>query len=430
MASSRRTGIGEQVAAWRELLKTRDFGWLWSGQVISQIGDGLTKIALLWFVYNLTGSALKMTIIGVLQTVPPLLLGPLAGVYLDRLPKRGAMIVIDLVRAALLVIIPLLSMMGWLTLAWLYVVVFVIALFSMAFGPALNAAIPLLVKKDQLTRANAIMQSSMTIGQLLGPGISGMLIAVIGAQNVLYVNAATFLVSALCKIPIKIRKDTDGRRAGASKQALFDDLRTGFRFVFVQHRLLLVLMIAAALFTLGSTGFVYLLPVIGERVLHADSITLGWLWSALSVGILATTLWLAFRKQDNLCRRLWIILGAAVVGGLAVFGLNWTGSLGVAAGLIVVIGGSSGLVTPIVSASLQEMTPKDLLARVFSVFNTATMALAMLGMTVFGWAADRYGPLVSLTSIGGVLVATAIATLVMIPSCQRLSKRPRRLSPA
>jgi len=430
MASSRRTGIGEQVAAWRELLKTRDFGWLWSGQVISQIGDGLTKIALLWFVYNLTGSALKMTIIGVLQTIPPLLLGPLAGVYLDRLPKRGAMIVIDLVRAALLVIIPLLSMMGWLTLAWLYVVVFVIALFSMAFGPALNAAIPLLVKKDQLTRANAIMQSSMTIGQLLGPGISGMLIAVIGAQNVLYVNAATFLVSALCKIPIKIRKDTDGRRAGASKQALFDDLRTGFRFVFVRHRLLLVLMIAAALFTLGSTGFVYLLPVIGERVLHADAITLGWLWSALSVGILATTLWLAFRKQDNLCRRLWIILGAAVVGGLAVFGLNWTGSLAVAAGLIVVIGGSSGLVTPIVSASLQEMTPKDLLARVFSVFNTGTMALAMLGMTVFGWAADRYGPLVSLTSIGGVLVATAIATLVMIPSCQRLSKRPRRLSPA
>jgi len=383
-------------------------------------------VALLWFVYNLTGSALKMTIIGVLQTVPPLLLGPIAGVYLDRLPKRGAMIVIDVVRAALLVMIPVLSMVGWLTLGWLYVVVFVIAIFSMAFGPALNATIPLLVKKDQLTRANAIMQSSMTIGQLLGPAISGMLIAVIGAQNVLYVNAAAFLISALCKIPITIRKDSDGRRAGASKQALLDDLRTGFRFVFVEHRLLLVLMIVAALFTLGSTGFVYLLPVIGERVLHADSVTLGWLWSALSGGILVTTIWLALRKQEHLCRRLWIILAAAAVGGLAVFGLTWTGSLGVAAVLIVVIGGSSGLVTPIVSASLQEVTPHDLLARVFSVFNTGTMGLAMLGMTVFGWAADRYGPLVSLTGIGGALLATAIATFVMIPGCQRLSKSPPR----
>lgn len=424
MASSRHSGMSEQFAAWRELVKTRDFGWLWSGQVISQIGDGLTKVALLWFVYNMTGSALKMTIIGVLQTVPPLVLGPLAGVYLDRLPKRAAMIVIDVVRAALLVVIPVLYMMGWLTLAWLYVVVFVIALFSMAFGPALNAAIPLLVNKNQLTRANAIMQSSMTIGQLLGPAISGMLIAVIGAQNVLYVNAATFLVSALCKIPIKIRKDADGRHAGSSK-GLFDDLRTGFQFVFVKNRLLLVLMIAAALFTLGSTGFVYLLPVIGERVLHTDSVALGWLWSALSAGILLTTAWLALKKQDDLCRRLWIILGAAIVCGLAVFGLSWTGSLIASAVLIVVIGGSSGLVTPIVSASLQEMTPKNLLARVFSVFNTGTMALAMLGMTVFGWVADRYGPLVSLTSIGSVLLATAVVTFVMIPSCRRLSKSSR-----
>ena len=421
MTSSRRSGMGEQLAAWRELLQTRDFGWLWSGQVISQIGDGLTKLALLWFVYNLTGSALKMTIVGVLQTVPPLVLGPIAGVYLDRLPKRAAMIVIDVVRAALLVIIPVLYTMGWLTLEWLYVVVFVIAVFSMAFGPALNAAIPLLVEKDQLTRANAIMQSSMTIGQLLGPAISGILIAVIGAQNVLYVNAAAFLVSALCKIPIKIRKDADGRRAGSSK-ALFDELRTGFRFVFVEHRLLLVLMLAAGLFTLGSTGFVYLLPVIGERVLHTDSVALGWLWSALSVGILVATIWLALRKQEHLCRRLWIILGAAVMCGLAAFGLNWTESLTPAAVLIVVIGGGSGLVTPIVSASLQEMTPKNLLARVFSVFNTGTMGLAMLGMTVFGWAADRYSPALSLSSIGSVLLATAVVTFVMIPSCRRLSK--------
>jgi hypothetical protein len=73
--------ISGHATAWHQLLTTRDFGWLWAGQVISQIGDNLTKVALLWFVYQLTGSALKMTVIGVLQTVPPLLLGPIAGVY-------------------------------------------------------------------------------------------------------------------------------------------------------------------------------------------------------------------------------------------------------------------------------------------------------------------------------------------------------------
>ena len=71
---------------WR-LICTRDFGLLWWGQTTSQIGEGLNKVALLWFVYELTGSAMKMTMVGLLQTIPPLVLGPLVGVYLDRMPK-------------------------------------------------------------------------------------------------------------------------------------------------------------------------------------------------------------------------------------------------------------------------------------------------------------------------------------------------------
>ena len=80
------------VSGWR-LLGTRDFGCLWAGQFVSQIGDGLSKVALLWFVYERTGSALKMTAIGLLQTIPPLVFGPLIGVYLDCLPKKAVMIV-------------------------------------------------------------------------------------------------------------------------------------------------------------------------------------------------------------------------------------------------------------------------------------------------------------------------------------------------
>ena len=106
--------------------------------MISQIGDGLTRVALLLFVYDLTGSALKMTVIGVLQTIPPLPFGPFADVYLDRLPKRGTLIVIDLARVGLLVLIPMLYAMGSLSLRSLYVMVVVISCFSMAYGPGSN----------------------------------------------------------------------------------------------------------------------------------------------------------------------------------------------------------------------------------------------------------------------------------------------------
>jgi MFS family permease len=86
------------------------------------------------------------------------------------------------------------------------------------------------------------------------------------------------------------------------------------------------------------------------------------------------------------------------------------------------VGGSSGLVTPIVSASLQEMTPKELMARVFGVFNTGTMVSAMIGMTLFGWAADRFNPAASVLAIGGIILGTAAITVLMIPAYLRLTK--------
>jgi MFS transporter, DHA3 family, macrolide efflux protein len=407
---------------WRQLLRDRNVRWLFAGQTVSQVGDGVSKVALLWFVYAMTDSALKMSLIGVLQTIPPLVFGPFAGVLLDRIDKRKAMMVIDVARMGLLASIPILHAVGLLSLPLLYLLVFVIAMFSMAFGPALSATLPLIVKKEQLTGVNALMQSAMTIGQLLGPALSGMLIAAIGAQNALYVNAGGFLLSALSKIPIRLPHVRAHRSSDNVLTQAVKDLKDGIRFVFVKQRLLFLLMIVASIFTLGSTAFVYLLPVIGERLLHVGSVALGLLWSALSLGILATTVWLIRKPQKTVCTRIWMIAIAAAVAAGAVPGLLMSDSILWAAGLIVAIGATSGLITPLVAASLQERTPKDLMARVFGLFNTGTMVFAMIGMTVFGWIADRSGPGMSLAIIGVVNGAAAVVSMALLPSCYRLAK--------
>ena len=407
---------------WRQLLRDRNVRWLFAGQTVSQVGDGVSKVALLWFVYALTDSALKMSLIGVLQTIPPLVFGPFAGVLLDRIDKRSAMMIIDLARMGLLASIPILHAMGLLSLPLLYVLVFVIAMFSMAFGPALNATLPLIVNKDQLTGVNALMQSAMTIGQLLGPALSGLLIAAIGAQNALYVNAAGFLLSALSKIPLRLPHVRAHRSSDNVLTQAVKDLKDGIRFVFVKQRLLFLLMIVASIFTLGSTAFVYLLPVIGDRLLHVGAVALGLLWSALSLGILATTVWLIWKPQKAVCTRIWMIAIAAAVAAGAVPGLLMSDSILWATGLIVAIGATSGLITPLVAASLQERTPKDLMARVFGLFNTGTMVFSMIGMTVFGWIADRSGPGVSLAVIGVVNGAAAVVSMALLPSCYRLAK--------
>ena len=136
-----------------QLLKERDFSLLFWGQMTSQIGDSLNRVALLWFVYQLTGSAMKMVMIGLLQTIPPLVLSPLIGVYLDRANKKTVMVWVDILRSALVLLIPLLYAFDQLTLERLYAAVFLLAVVSTIFGPALSASVPQLVRRDQLTAA-------------------------------------------------------------------------------------------------------------------------------------------------------------------------------------------------------------------------------------------------------------------------------------
>lgn len=407
MSHAPKTWAGPRTRGWG-LLKTRDFGLLFSGQVVSQIGDGLNKVALLWFVYELTGSALKMAVIGLLQTIPPLIFGPLIGVYLDRLPKKPVMIWVDLIRTVMILLIPALYAQDVLTLERLYGLVFLTSVVSTVFGPALSSAIPLIVSRAQLTAANALIQSTSNIGILVGPAVSGLGIALIGSQNVLYVDAATFLISALCLIPIRVR--TPRTEGGASEpvETVAHDLLVGFRFVFVQHRTVSALMATATLYSLGASAFVFVLPVFAKELLGVGPIGLGWLWSALGIGMLATSAWLAWVKQGDLRNRMRIISGSMAIGGMAVCGLSLLETPLFATALVIVIGGSTALFTPVVWALLQELTPGHMLGRVFTTFSTGGMASAMAGMAGFGWAADTISPAASLIGIGLILLGTAV----------------------
>jgi MFS transporter, DHA3 family, macrolide efflux protein len=393
-----------------DLLKTRDFGLLFAGQTISQIGDSLNKVALLWFVYDMTGSALKMTAVGLLQTLPPLLFGPLIGVYLDRVKKKPVMIAVDLLRTLLILLIPLLYLAEALTLDRLYVLVFFTAIVSTIFGPALASAVPLIAPKDRLVAANALMQSTANVGLLVGPAVSGIGIALIGAQNVLYVDAATFLLSALCLMPIRVQETLAPlvKRAGWT-DGVGQDLLAGFRFVFIEQKTVLLLMVTATLYSVGVSAFVFLLPVFAKDVLGAGPIQLGWLWSSLGVGMLLASLGLASITQGDLARRLRLISGALTVGGLAVGTLSFLQAPLAAGAMLAVIGGSTAMFTPLVWTMLQELTPTHLLGRVFTSFATGGMASSMAGMAGFGWAADTIGPGASLGGISLILLVTAVA---------------------
>ncbi len=396
---------------WR-LIKTRDFGLLWWGQTTSQVGEGLNKVALLWFVYELTGSAMKMTMVGLLQTIPPLLFGPLIGVYLDRLPKKAVMVWVDLLRAILTFLIPTLYALDMLSITGLYGLIFLTSVVSTIFGPALVSAVPLLVRPSELMSANALIQGTNNIGMLLGPAISGVMIALINAENVLFVNSATFLISAFCLMPIRFTP----ARARPQEQAasVWEELKVGFRFIFGQQSMVLTLVIISSLYNLGVSAFVFILPVYAKEFLQVGPVQLGWLWSALGVGMLAASTWLAWKKQSDMQGRLRIVVSGMTIGGLAVCSLSLLETPLMAAGIVIIVGGSTAVLNPIIWALLQEVTPEHLIGRVVTTFSVGSMASAMAGMTGFGWVADAVGPAASLVGLGLVLLLTAVVAVACV----------------
>jgi MFS family permease len=323
------------------------------------------------------------------------------------------MIWVDLIRTFLTLLIPALYGLGHLSLEGLFVLIFLTSMVSTVFGPALVSAVPHLVRRNELVSANALIQGTNNIGSLLGPAVSGILIALIGAQHVLYMNAATFFISALFLIPIRSSEAIPlTQNAAKQPESLVSDLSVGFRFVFGNRSTVLLLVIITALFNLGASAFVFVLPVYAKELLNVGPVQLGWLWSALGAGMLAASSWLALRQKNDVRSRMQILVGGTTVGGLATCTLAVLESPLLAAGFVILVGAGAAVLNPVVWALLQELTPSHLMGRVLTTFSTGSMAAAMVGMSGFGWIADTIGPAQSLVGLGLVLLITAwVATL-------------------
>jgi MFS family permease len=397
----------------RPLLLTRDFGLVWSGQLISQIGDGVSKLALLWFVYAVTGSPLKTSIIGLLQTIPPIVLGPLIGVYVDRLPKKVLLITSDVLRALLIGLIPCLIPVDSFTVSVLYVLVLLHAIATAVFGPALTAAIPAFVPKTQFTAANALLQGTTSLGIIFGPALSGLGIAAYGSQEVLCLNAATYMISAAFLLLVRFRNPVTTVPLPAAKSTMLQDLIEGFRYSVVTQPRLLLLTSIAALYTFGTSALNALFPVFARKMLGLGPVEVGYLWSALGVGLLVTSIGLLWVTEWRVKDRMRLIMATSVLSGAALCALTVTPDPYLAGFLMGVIGCGIGAFTPIAWGIIQELVPRQMVGRVLGLYGTGAMTAAIGGISAFGWITEHQGPETGLLGIALVLLLTALGATRM-----------------
>jgi len=281
-------GMTAEAKRRRSWLLSGDFGRFWLGQTISNLGSSFTFFALPLLVFKLTGSPINLGITTAAEFVPYLLFGLVIGAWVDRVDRKRLMIAADLARAAVIATIPLLAAADTLSVGWVYAVAFCSATLTIAFDAAEFAAIPSLVPSDDdLVRANGRVQASYSAAQIAGPLLAGLLITLAPVQQVLWVDAASFLVSAvtlaLITTTFNAPRDTEGRRA------LRREIADGLRYVLGHPILRNISAMMALINLVGATVYAQLV-VFAKRQLDASDSQVALLYAAGSAGVVLLSL--------------------------------------------------------------------------------------------------------------------------------------------
>jgi MFS family permease len=267
-----------------------------------------------------------------------------------------------------------------------------------------------MVNRNQLTAANALLQGTTSLGIIIGPAISGLGIALSGSQDVLCLNAITYVASAVFLFPLRLSKGAAQPLTQTNRPTALQDLIDGVRYTLVSRRTILLLIVLASLYTFGSGAFTTLFPVFGKRLLSLGPVEVGYLWSWLGVGLLVVSLCLVRLTGWNLSRRVSVITLSSALGGLSLCALIWTSNMAVATILVVLIGIGYGTWTPIAWGIIQELSPAHMIGRVMALYTAIATATSMAGMTFFGWLMEISNESVSLVGIGSVLLVLAVLT--------------------
>src|SRR4029077_17802345 len=248
----------------------------------------------------------------------------------------------------------------------LYALVLFDAVAVSMFNPAVTSSVPLIVPRAQFTAANALIQSTTSLGIIFGPALSGVGIALFGSQDVLCLNAVTYCVAALCLGLVRLGTQQPSAGPKGIGGSALQDFKEGLAFVVIKQRVILLLVLTAGCYAFGASALTTLFPVFASKLLGLGPVEVGSLWSALGVGLLLMSMALLRFTEWNLSDRTRIIAGASVASALAIGVLVWTNNLWLVGLLMVVIGGGMGAFTPIAWGIVQELTPGNLVGRVMS----------------------------------------------------------------
>jgi len=271
---------------------------IWSGQLASMIGSGLIGFALAVWIYDQTGQATPFALTALFSTLPRIILSPVAGAITDRWNRKKIMLISDSLSGVLTVVTAVLLLTGHMEVWMIYIISFLGSVFASFQEPAYSASIVMLVPKEQLTRANSMVQMGQAIETILTPLLAGALFATIGMRGIIFIDIVTYLIALTTLIIVHIPQPKSVVTATGTGLSIFKDIALGWRYLAERRGLLgLLLYFAAVNFFLSLSGV-----MVGPLVLSFSSpASMGIAQTVMGLGLLGGSLlmsiWGGFKKN-------------------------------------------------------------------------------------------------------------------------------------
>jgi MFS family permease len=387
------------------LLGKRNFALLWIGAVVSASGFYVGNVVIEWFIYASSHDALYLTILGVIEFVPILSIGIIAGALVDRHDRRHLMIASDLARAATLGALAAYVLILGFNLPVILILMFAIAAFGTVFNPSSGAILPSLLNKDDLPDGNGLLEAGTTAAGFIGSPLGGALILVVGVGGGLIYNSATFAISALMialiTIPVALnRKPEDSE---SEKGSLLSDVKAGFRFLREQ-RALLTLTLASMVLNFFTFYLLYVVVFV-SNVLHAGPAVFGLVVGVQSAGYAVGALLLVGRLKMGRRPGVWIPV-AWGLSGLPLIIMILIPLVPIAMVCAVTMGVLSALVNITFVSTVQKIVPDEFLGRYFAIDQAGGYSMIPAGLVVGGL-------LIVTVGVGVAFVLAGAGTLVI-----------------
>jgi MFS family permease len=385
-------------------LKVRNYRLFFAGQVVSNIGTWMQRIAQDWLVLSLTGSATAVGFTTALQFLPMLLFGLYGGVLVDRLPKRRTLLVTQSAMAVTGMALAALTLSGHVQVWHVYLAAFAVGLATVVDNPARQSFVSEMVGPAQLQNAVSLNSANFQSARLVGPAVAGLMITGVGTGWAFLFNGLSFVAPIAGLLLMRARELHVVERAPRGK----GQLREGLRYVAGRPDLIWTIVLVGFVGTFGFNFPVYL-SAFADDVFHAGAGSYSLFNTLMAVGSLAGAL-LAARRGTY---RMRVTAGAAAAFGTMEILAAGAPSLWLFALLMVPIGMFGMTVNVTANTSVQMGTDPAMRGRVMALYMMVFMGGSPVGAPIAGWMTDAYGVRAGL-AVGGAIAAGAAITIGLV----------------